>query len=133
MKTAVVVLLIVAMKSAKAGTTIACPEALKVNATIQPPAGWEVIPPKWKSSLDGITIYSGHPKELGSLVPDELPTKDGYDIAQWDTDDNTWLECRYTGTHYTIARKLPKGLKSCKAHYKHQDYGLGPLERFECK
>ena len=127
---------LLAAETSAASTLIECPQTLDVSTSLNTPTGWEAIPPRSKPSLDGITVYYRHPKELQSQVPTELPDKDGFELVQWEVgpdSSETWLECRYRGTHNTIAKRLPKGLSTCIAYYKKVNYGLGPLERFECK
>lgn len=133
MRTAAAALLCLLSSAATAATPVICPASLAVKPAAKAPAGWELIPPRYKIQLDGITIYDGHPNEMASLAPDELPARGGFDIMKWDVNDNTWLECRYSGTHSTIARKLPKGFKTCRAYYEHQQGSFGPFSKLECE
>ena len=112
---------------------VSCPERLSINQTATAPDGWEVIPPRWQPSLEGITVYDGPPKNMVSQVPDELPPKGGLEINRYSVENGYWLECRYHGTFLTIAKLLPEGVKVCHAYYKQQKYGSGPLVRFECE
>jgi len=116
-------------------TTIAvsCPEKLTLKSTVVAPDGWETIPPRWEPSLAGITVYDGPPNNMASQVPDELPSKGDLEINRYVVGDGFWLECRYHGTLITLAQPLPPGIKFCHAYYKRQEYGLGPLVRFECE
>lgn len=132
MKARLLFLLLLGANGCSAAQILECPSLLKDNSSIEAPAGWEVIAPRFGPRLDGITIYEGHPRELMSQVPDQLPPKNGFEIQRWPVGASTWLECRYRGTNSTIAKPLPKGLTECKAYYKQRQHGEGPLERLEC-
>lgn len=133
LKARLLVALLLSSSACSAATRLECPEELKDMSQVEAPTGWEIIAPRYGPKFDGITIYEGHPREMASQVPDELPAKNGFEISRWPVGPNTWLECRYRGTNSTIARPLPKGLSECKAYYKHIQHGLGPLDLIECK
>lgn len=110
-----------------------CPERLSVNQTTTAPDGWEIVPPRWEPSLEGITVYDGPPQNLASQVPVEMAAQGGQLVHRYEAKDGFWLECRYQGASLTIAKPLPPGVKRCHGYYQRQKSGLGPLQRFECE
>jgi len=88
--------------------------------------------------LASVTLFDGPPQELASLVPDETKVK-GRVLASWQLTPNPgrqyWLACGYSGTRITLARALPKDLRTCSVTYDPAVTldGLPSIERIACK
>ena len=134
MKTAMVAIgFLAAAAGAEGATAVECPSTLKITSSVQVPVGWEQVSQGLESILVGVSVYDGHPSQEANLAPRNLPSKGGFEVAQWGVGDGSWLLCHYSGTYVTLAKPIPKDFKSCKAYYKHRKYGLGPFAKFECE
>lgn len=131
LRNAATLLLLLSVSRATCAGVVACPSTLQVEASANAPAGWESIPSNDELPLIGVTIYSGPPRNHVSLMPSELPSRHGLYLQQWDLHEEPWLECRYKEA--SIARQLPKELKSCIAYYRHPQRKTYEFVRLECE
>jgi hypothetical protein len=122
-----------------AAQDVRCPERISTAQTLsQPVADWTNQMDATPNMLAGVTFYDGPPKDMASLVPDETHIK-GKLLASWDLTPNPgrqyWLACVYSGTRVTLARSLPKELRTCTVTYdpKVTIDGLPSIERLACK
>lgn len=98
--------------------TLQCPAMVSTAVSAQAPAGWEAVPSTQPNSFSGIGLYSGHPREMASLVPDKQSRKGGKLVSAWDLrggSEHYWLACGYTQTTLQMAQRLPAGLTRCSA------------------
>jgi len=61
----------------------------------------------------------------------DMPGRHGLYLQQWDLHEDPWLECRYKEA--SIARQLPKELKSCIAYFRHPRRDAYEFVRLECE
>jgi len=61
----------------------------------------------------------------------DMSGRHGLYLQQWDLYEDTWLECRYKEA--SIARQLPKELKSCIAYCRHPRRNAYEFVRLECE
>lgn len=122
-----------------AAQDIRCPDRISTKQTLaQAVPGWTNQLDATPNLLAGVTFYDGPPAELASLVPDETHLK-GKVLASWQLIPNAgrqyWLACSYAGTRVTVARALPKELRSCTVTYNAKETvdGLPAIEHIACK
>ena len=64
---------------------------------------------------DGVGFYSGHPREMADLLPDNEHSQKGPWVWTTAKDDyGYWMECRYTATSLVYVKKIAEGVSSCK-------------------
>ena len=138
-RTCAMVLLAIVAAALATGEDIRCPDRISTAQTLsQTPSGWTNQTDATPNILAGVTFYDGPPKDLASLAPDETHAK-GKVLASWDLTPNPgrqyWLTCGYSGTRITLARPLPKELRTCVVTYdpKQTVDGLPSIERIACK
>ena len=107
-----------------------CPKQIEATVSLKRPLeGWKPVAQPITYTLETVTFYDGHPKEKASLPPDE--DEFGPDNSvYWShrmLGDNAWVTCEYGGISLSLAKKLPKGVKLCKAFYKPEVQGK-PVE-----
>jgi hypothetical protein len=138
-RTRTILLLAVLGAALASAEDIHCPERISTKQTLaQAVPGWADQMDATPNLLAGVTFYDGPPKDLASLVPDETHVK-GKVLATWDLTPNSgrqyWLACGYAGTRVTLARALPKELRTCTVTYDPKETvdGLPSIERIACK
>lgn len=92
-----------------------CPDQIEASSgSAKAPKGFEVWEDKQeKFFLDGVTMYSGHPKDMASLVPDISDKQsDGWTISP-DDKYGYWIACSYKNTTQVLIKKIGAGIKSC--------------------
>lgn len=97
---------------------LSCPATISVAASAQAPAGWEAVPSAQPSAFNSITLFSGHPREMASLVPDKQDRSGKQLVSTWKLPGGTeryWLACGYAQTTLQVAQRLPAGLSRCTA------------------
>jgi hypothetical protein len=95
-----------------------CPATVSVAASAQAPAGWEAVPSTQPLSFNNIGLFSGHPREMASLVPDTQRRSGKQLLSAWrlpGASERYWLACSYTQTTLQITQRLPAGLTRCTA------------------
>ncbi len=122
-----------------AADDVRCPDHISTAQSLsQPVAGWTNQMDQTPNILAGVTFFDGPPKEMASLAPDETHLK-GKVLANFDLAGSagrqTWLVCSYAGTRVTLARALPKEVRSCTVTYdpKQTVDGLPSIEKIACK
>lgn len=108
-----------------AETTITCPKELPADALkiVKAPQGWQ---PFISSHLylHSAAPIAGPPQRLGQMVGvTTRSTKTESTIEYHSLDapypEGVWFQCDYgEGNEFSIARKLPPGLKSCVVKYR---------------
>lgn len=97
---------------------LTCPAALAVTESAQAPAGWEAVAAGQPHPFNGISLFSGHPREMASLAPDKQSRSGKQMLSTWSLpggSDRYWLACGYAQTTMQIAKQLPAGLSRCTA------------------
>jgi len=95
-----------------------CPATLAVTESAQAPAGWETVAAGQPHTFNGISLFSGHPREMASLVPDKQSRSGKQLLSSWSLpggSERYWLACGYAQTTVQAARRLPAGLSRCTA------------------
>jgi hypothetical protein len=117
--------------SASMESRFVCPSTLEAR-----PQGTEDM---WKAlaggdsssktgTLVGMSVYSGHPSQMASLVPDhDRQAGTGLREAVWLLEGEHWVGCQYKGTKTQLIARLPLEVKSCRLSYKAKANGLQPL------
>lgn len=97
---------------------LTCPATISVAASAQAPAGWEAVTSSQPHPFHGIGVFSGHPREMASLVPDKQSRGGKRLLSAWSLaggSDRYWLACGYAQTALQVAQRLPAGLARCTA------------------
>jgi hypothetical protein len=97
-----------------------CPGTLQITQTpVSTPGGWSVMPDPRRDTdhrLQGITFFSGDPKNVVALAPDtEKRSTRGY-ASTWHfrpDDQGYWIGCSYTDTNLLAVRKLADNISQC--------------------
>lgn len=124
------ILSLVLMQSATASQL--CPNTISTKQTLQgSQTGWESFTDRENTStrLSGITLYSGHPKEMASLAPDNEGTSSDKLTWRFDQEKESqgiWLACQYEHTQIQLIKKLPATLTTCSALYQSRNEVANP-------
>lgn len=115
------------------GVELVCPSEMKSQQTLSGSVskGWESFHyrPQLTHKLEGFGVFSGHPKENASLVPDN-ETEPYYWTISKDSKEGYWISCRYSDTQLNLVRKIPNGISKCTYKYKDKRKSL---EYLDCK
>lgn len=98
--------------------------------------GWDAYIDELNSrhSLEGITFFDGHPKEMASLAPDNENTQDHKLTWTFGPKQEIWLVCKYKNTKVALIKKLAKDVKSCTVSYATQQFTVNSdVESISCK
>jgi hypothetical protein len=102
--------------------TIACPQSIDVTQSATPVKGWETVDEATPIVLDRVAVYSGHPREKASLVPDGdedmFNTKhDVWTLHRKSKDDDFWISCVYINTTIMLVKKVPQSSNAVIVEY----------------
>ena len=102
-------------------SSITCPESIEVNETYKANDKlWLVVIDKGRRGhfLESVMIYSGHPDEMASLIPDESSDNNQTEISTWNLiaaeNEQFWIACAYSNTRVMLTQSLPKAYKQCQ-------------------
>jgi len=123
-----------------AEVTLMCPSEIKTEQKlVDAPESWEVGEERQgKGFLESVSLFSGHPKEMAELKPDNGDDMDAKHLV-WsfgkEGAKNIWLRCNYVHTRLTLARKLSEGFTSCAAEFEEgvSIAGQGVVKRVVCR
>lgn len=96
-----------------------CPRTVDIQQTVYPPdSSWESVadaglPP---ASLQTVAVYTEHPAEAGSLVPDETKKIAQTEVTVWRLPPDSapyWMACVYVNSRTLLAKKIPTEAKQC--------------------
>jgi len=99
---------------------LTCPATLAVTEGAQAPAGWEAVGTSQPHPFNSISLFSGHPREMASLVPDKQSRSGKQLLSTWSLpggSERYWLACGYAQTTMQAAKQLPAGLSRCTASH----------------
>jgi hypothetical protein len=110
-----------------------CPASISVKQTAEKiPDGWTATQDDMPNPWEGVTFYSGPPKENASLVYDRWTKSNGVESGIWHFARNAsppiWLSCRYSFTNVALAKQLPSNTTECMVVYKARTSPAEPLE-----
>lgn len=99
-----------------------CPASIVATETSSAVLGpWEVVIDESKGgrTLEQILVYSGHPRDMGSLMPDNSVKRNGKLVSTWqltspDARGGYWLGCAYRNSTTLLVRPLPASTKVCR-------------------
>jgi hypothetical protein len=138
-RTCTILILVALAAGLAAAEDVGCPPRISTTQTLaQPAAGWVDKKNTSPNVLAGLTFFDGPPEEQASLAPDESHVK-GKLVESWQLFPNPprlyWLACIYSGTSITLARPLPKELRTCAVTFdpKQTVDGYPLIERIACK
>ena len=82
--------------------------------------------------LTGMALYSGHPRERASLVPDDDKRMKGIGrMASWKFQGEHWVGCNYANSGNMLIRPLPVSATACEMHYQVSSGKIQTI-RFAC-
>jgi hypothetical protein len=99
---------------------IYCPPVIDVTesvATTDP--SWTVTQDKGRRGhfLDSISIYSGHPRDIANLVPDNTTQRNQERKYTWNLSaskqEEYWIACSYSNSLSLLTKALSKTHKKC--------------------
>jgi hypothetical protein len=93
-----------------------CPDAiLATEATSAALGPWEAVIDESKGgrTLEQIRVYTGHPREMGSLMPDNAIKRSGKLVSTWqlaspDARGGYWLGCAYRIRRHCSCDRFPQ-------------------------
>lgn len=101
--------------------SVECPPTIETNESAKDVGdSWRLEQDLGKRGkfLDSISIYSGPPKEMATLVPDKTTQKSKKRKSVWSfsnqSNDQYWVACTYTNSSLLLTKPLPKGTKKCE-------------------
>ena len=99
-----------------------CPESISVTQTIEKvPEGWTAGQDEVRSTLAGITFFSGPPNEGAALVFDKWKKHNGMAYGVWHFQRKSpyriWLSCRYSFARVVLSKQLPADTTECIVTY----------------
>ena len=101
---------------------IECPQSLEVKSVASAPDGWHIIDMKQENVLERVGLFSGHPSNGASLVPDKSQTRNGESKDVWAfspiSEEEQWLACFYYGTSLVVAQPVGLHATRCEVRYK---------------
>ena len=99
---------------------IVCPESIAaVESLSTADDAWRVESDLGKRGkfLDSISVFSGPPAEMASLVPDRTSRKKQLRTSSWlftaQASATYWVACSYSNTTLQLNRQLPGGVRRC--------------------
>ena len=122
----------------EASVEIVCPSRIEVTEAVLPTdSSWSVILDQGERGylLESMRVYSGHPHNLGNLIPDETTTGNGQRKYLWHlNNEDFWVACVYSNTRSLLAKQLPNDLSVCELTEKTLPTGAKlRIERFACR
>lgn len=99
-------------------TSYVCPGSIRVTEKwADRIEGWTDGRTDSANKLTRLTVYSGPPSEMASLVPDEtIGVLNGRRRTVWKlvaSGRPYWMECAYSGTRVVLQREVGPQMKSC--------------------
>jgi len=119
-----------------------CPASILANETMSSPsAPWVVVADESKGgrTLEQILVYTGHPRDMGSLAPDSSVKRNGKLVSTWlltspDQRGGYWIGCTYRNSTTLLARPLPASVKVCRQTQRLLASGaVASIDTFECE
>lgn len=100
---------------------IDCPESIAAVESLDGAGeAWQVETDLGKRGkfLDSISVFSGPPAEMASLVPDRTSRKKQLRTSTWQfaapSTAAYWVACTYTNSTLQLTRQLPSGVRRCE-------------------
>lgn len=100
---------------------IDCPESIAAVESLDGAGeAWRVETDLGKRGkfLDSISVFSGPPVEMASLVPDRSSRKKQLRTSTWQfaaaSTAAYWVACTYTNSTLLLTRQLPSGVRRCE-------------------
>lgn len=107
--------------TATAGPTkIDCPREIKVTESVT------AVDSSWSATrneggryiLDSVSVYSGHPRGMASLIPDKSVVRHLRRVSTWNfiasEKEEHWMACSYINSLTLLTKALPKNYKKCE-------------------
>ena len=98
-----------------------CPQSIEVKQEVRPIEGWDAVNTATPHKYYFAQFSDGPVSRTAFLMPDaeSLSGKDKILQYQFLQSQEPWLVCSYTGTSAVLARRLPKGTRSCQLTLDH--------------
>ena len=135
-------LLVLANGATAASSPANCPASISASETISSAvAPWQIVADESKGgrTLEQILVYTGHPRDMGSLAPDSSVKRNGKLVSTWlltapDARGGHWLGCAYRNSTTLLARPLPASTKVCRLTQRVLASGAtAGIDGFECE
>lgn len=100
---------------------IECPKNIEVIESAQNVGDeWKVEKDLGKRGkfLDSVSVYSGHPNNMGNLIPDKTSQTNRQRKYLWIFNENDqgefWVACTYTNSALLLTKPIRKGTRRCE-------------------
>jgi hypothetical protein len=100
---------------------IVCPESIAALESLSAADdAWRVETDLGKRGkfLDSISVFSGPPAEMASLIPDRTSRKKQLRTSTWvfpaQASATYWVACTYSNSTLQLTRQLPGGVRRCE-------------------
>lgn len=127
---------LMSLSAQAAPLVLSCPATVSVADSAQAPAGWEAVPSAQPHAFSNVSLFSGHPREMASLVPDKQSRSGKQLVSTWSLPGGSepyWLACGYTQTTQQLAQRLPAGLSRCTATHTGPSAALQASPEVRCE
>lgn len=126
------------LASSASGVELKCPEQIRTEQKIGvTTANWTATPGAGSGAINNlaaIQFFDGPPSDMASLAPDQTLELVQKSVAIWKfaprTASGIWIACDYFLTTVILTRKLPAGIRQCKATYRK---GYADVESIICR
>jgi hypothetical protein len=116
-----------------------CPSSLEIEEAVRSPISpWEKIVSPHGYQLDRALVFSHHPSEGGSLVPDKTIKGKGVLRDIWyfsgKTSEGFWIGCRYLRSNIVLVQPVGSGVGHCEVSYETLPSGkILKLKSIQCE
>src|SRR5262245_29789973 len=114
----IITLFLFSLNVANAGSSymVQCPGKIAVTQNISNKyPGWRSITTQPNHYLRGVTLFSGKPEEMASLVPDS--SKQDKSTWTFSANEQIYISCEYNETSIQLTQALPAHTASCSIFY----------------
>lgn len=110
--------------------SVSCPKQIEVTETTTTAyPGWRALTIQPHYFLNSVTLYSGKPEEMASLVPDSINRV--HAIWHFSPHNHTYITCGYNQTSIQLTQALQDKTRSCTVIFDQKVQGYIPYH-IEC-
>jgi hypothetical protein len=110
------VLFSIFLSTAAYSFAIVCPQKLNIEQKLlSQPANWQMQQATPTYYVNGLTFYSGNPKDQASLKPESSDQKQA--VWTFSAADQIYIACEYHQTTIQFTQALPPKTTTCQVNY----------------
>lgn len=116
-----------------------CPKMIDILQTVDTPdKSWEQVADAGlpQASLLTVAVYTQHPSDAGSLVPDFSKKNAQTEVTIWRLPPDSapyWMACVYTNSRILLAKKISPEAKQCSLTEALRDQQPNGVVSFVCE